>query len=118
MTAYSLHPGVIDTNLAADIPVAELFKMFFKKKTVAKGVATTIYCTLKPGLENESGCYFDNSAVNDLADKWADKDINTYWQWTEKVIEERTPQLNREEPLRPHLHLYVDWLSTLSCSYG
>ena len=93
VTAYSLHPGVIDTNLAADIPVAGLFKMFFKKKTVSEGVATTVYCALKPGLENESGRYFDDSTVNDLADKWTAEDINTFWQWTEKVIEERTSQL-------------------------
>ena len=93
ITAYSLHPGVIDTNLAADVPLTGLFKMFFKKKSMAEGAATTVYCALKPGLENESGEYFDDSTVTNLADKWTNDDVNTFWEWTEQVIQERTANL-------------------------
>jgi NAD(P)-dependent dehydrogenase (short-subunit alcohol dehydrogenase family) len=93
ITAYSLHPGVIDTNLTSKIPLAGVGKLFLKKKSAAQGAATTIYCALKPGLENETGRYFDNSTVTDLADKWTDNDINTFWEWTEKVIRERTVNL-------------------------
>jgi hypothetical protein len=35
--------------------LAVFFMMFVKKKTIAEGAATTIYCTLKPGLESETG---------------------------------------------------------------
>jgi dehydrogenase/reductase SDR family protein 13 len=90
ITAYSLHPGVIATNLSAKIPLASFFTALIKTKTVAQGAATTVYCAVKPGLENESGRYFDNSTVTNLADKWTDTDINTLWDWTEKVIRERT----------------------------
>ena len=93
VTAYSLHPGVIDTNLGADISLSSLFKMFFKKKTVGQGAATTLYCALQPGLENETGRYFDDATVTDLADKWSRDDIDAFWEWTEKVIRERTAQL-------------------------
>ena len=93
VTAYSLHPGVVDTNLTSSMPLPGFIKRLAVNKTIAEGVATTIYCTLKPGLENESGRYFDDSTVTNLADKWADEDVNTLWQWTEKVIEERTSQL-------------------------
>jgi NAD(P)-dependent dehydrogenase (short-subunit alcohol dehydrogenase family) len=94
ITAYSLHPGVIDTNLAANIPLAGLFKMFSRQKTVEQGAATTVYCALKPDLEKETGRYFDDSTVTNLADKWTEDDINTFWQWTEKVIRERTANLS------------------------
>jgi NAD(P)-dependent dehydrogenase (short-subunit alcohol dehydrogenase family) len=75
VTVYSLHPGVINTN------------------SIAEGAATTVYCALKPGLESETGRYFDNSAVTDLADKWDDAEINQFWNWTERVIQERTANL-------------------------
>ncbi|CAF2463739.1 unnamed protein product [Rotaria sp. Silwood2] len=94
ITAYSLHPGVIDTNLTSSIPLASFFKIFYKKKTVEQGAATTVYCALKPGLENESGRYFNDSTVTNLADKWTDNDLNIFWEWTEKVIRERTANLS------------------------
>jgi retinol dehydrogenase-13 len=97
VTAYSLHPGVIKTNLGSKIPLSNFLMMFFtifvKEKTIAEGAATTIYCTLKPGLESETGRYFDDSTVTDLADKWTDDDINRFWEWTEKVIQEHTATL-------------------------
>lgn len=93
ITAYSLHPGVIDTNLISQIPLAGVVKFFYKKKTLSQGAATTIYCTLKSGLESESGKYFDDSTVTDLAAKWTDDDVNKFWDWTEKVISERTANL-------------------------
>jgi len=93
ITAYSLHPGVIDTDLTRDIPLASVGKIFLRKKTPQQGAATTVYCALKPGLENETGRYFDDSTATNLADKWTDNDINTFWEWTEKVIQERTANL-------------------------
>ncbi|CAF1094118.1 unnamed protein product [Rotaria magnacalcarata] len=93
VTAYSLHPGVIDTNLTSSIPLSKLLTIFYKKKTPEQGAATTVYCALKPGLENEAGRYFNDSTVTNLADKWTDEDINTCWEWTEKVIRERTANL-------------------------
>ena len=94
ITAYSLHPGVIDTNLTANIPLAGLVKMFYKKKTIEQGAATTVYCALKSDLEKETGRHFDDSTVTNLADKWTEEDINTFWEWTEKVIRERAVNLS------------------------
>ena len=93
ITAYSLHPGVINTNLTANVPLAGAFTFFYKKKTVSQGAATTVYCALQPDLEKENGRYFDNSTVTDLADKWTENDINTFWEWTEKILQERTNNL-------------------------
>jgi NAD(P)-dependent dehydrogenase (short-subunit alcohol dehydrogenase family) len=95
VTAYSLHPGVINTNLASDMPFSRVFKMFlpYKKKSLEEGAATTVYCAVKPGLEHESGQYYDDSTVTNLPEKWTDDDVNTFWEWTEKVIRERTASL-------------------------
>jgi NAD(P)-dependent dehydrogenase (short-subunit alcohol dehydrogenase family) len=93
ITAYSLHPGIIGTNLGSDIPLLGRVKKFIKKKTPSQGAATTVYCALKPGLEKENGQYFDDSTVTNIADKRTDDEINTMWEWTEKVIRERTRNL-------------------------
>jgi len=93
VTAYSLHPGVIKTNLASKIPLFGFLMTIMKDKSIAEGAATTVYCALKPGLENETGRYFDNSTVTDVADKWDDVEVNRFWNWTERVIQERTANL-------------------------
>lgn len=46
ITAYSVHPGVIKTNLGAGIPLLNLAKTFMKTKSITQGAATTLYCTL------------------------------------------------------------------------
>jgi NAD(P)-dependent dehydrogenase (short-subunit alcohol dehydrogenase family) len=93
ITAYSLHPGMIDTNLTSRVPLQGVAKMLVRKKTTEQGAATTIFCALKPGLESETGRYFDNSTVTDAADKWTENDLDTFWKWTEKIIQERTENL-------------------------
>ncbi|CAF0991376.1 unnamed protein product [Adineta steineri] len=95
VTAYSVHPGFINTNLGRDVPLVKFIKMIIpqRKKTLEEGVATTVYCTLKLGLENQSGQYFDDSAVTNIAEKWSENDINTFWKWTQKTIQERTANL-------------------------
>ncbi len=93
ITANSLHPGVIKTNLGADIPLAGLMGVFIKGKAIAEEAVTTIYCTIKSGLENESGRYFSDSTVTDIADKWINEDLNRFWDWTKKIIRERTVNL-------------------------
>ncbi len=94
VTVYSVHPGIIKTNLGSTIPLSGIFMTFLKDKSIPEGAATTVYCALKPGLESETGRYFDNSTVTDVADKWDDDDeLNRFWNWTERVIQERTANL-------------------------
>ncbi|KAK9831144.1 hypothetical protein WJX74_004878 [Apatococcus lobatus] len=73
VTAFSLHPGTIMTNLARHLPIARL--QWFKRllywlttllwfipelKTIQRGAATTVYVATAPGLEAHSGGYFSN----------------------------------------------------------
>ena len=97
ITAYSLHPGAIKTNLGSNFPLskylAPMVMMLIKEKTIAEGAATTVYCAVKPGLESENGRYFDDSTVTNAADKWTDDDLNRFWEWTENVIRSHTANL-------------------------
>lgn len=59
VTTYSLHPGVVATDVWRRIPqpVAWIMKRFMLSSE--EGAATTLYCTTDPLLETVSGRYYD-----------------------------------------------------------
>lgn len=64
ITSNSLHPGVIDTNIARDVaPVLRTaFGLLVKisGKTIEQGAATSCYVATSPQLGNISGEYFED----------------------------------------------------------
>lgn len=58
VTAYSLHPGVIGTNLAGELPAGLEGLMQRVLPGAEQGAATSIYVATAPGLERFSGQYF------------------------------------------------------------
>lgn len=61
ITAYSLHPGVVNTNFAADSDswFARLFNLGrLLMRSPDKGAETSIFLCLEPGIEHLSGSYF------------------------------------------------------------
>lgn len=65
MTAYSLHPGVVQTELWRHLSSPEQFFITIAKpftKTSVQGAQTTIYCAVEPSLEKESGGYYRYSS--------------------------------------------------------
>lgn len=65
VTAYSLHPGVVQTELWRHLngPQQTIMKMVspFTKNSV-QGAQTSIYCAVEPTLENQSGGYYSDCA--------------------------------------------------------
>lgn len=71
VTTYSLHPGVIRTELGRHFwPTLPLWKRFvytplvFFIKSPKEGAQTTIYCAVEESLQNESGLYYRSVNVN------------------------------------------------------
>ncbi|KAK0133745.1 Retinol dehydrogenase 12 [Merluccius polli] len=65
VTAYSLHPGVVQTELWRHLngPQQTIIKMVSPfTKTSVQGAQTSIYCAVDPSLENESGGYYSDCA--------------------------------------------------------
>ncbi|XP_061777616.1 retinol dehydrogenase 12, like [Nerophis ophidion] len=65
VTAYSLHPGVVQTDLWRHLNGPQRFMMKLVSpftKSSEKGAKTTIYCAVDPALENESGGYYSDCA--------------------------------------------------------
>ncbi|KTF83067.1 hypothetical protein cypCar_00029859 [Cyprinus carpio] len=65
VTVYSLHPGVVQSELFRNLskPVQIAVKVFSPfTKTTIQGAQTTIYCAVEPKLDNESGRYYSDCA--------------------------------------------------------
>jgi len=68
VTVYSLHPGVVDTELSRHLdksvfPGARwMFQNLggFFMKTPEQGAQTTLYCALEESLASETGLYYDD----------------------------------------------------------
>lgn len=64
-TAFSLHPGVIRTNLTRHIADVDalLAPMRPNMKSIPQGAATTLFVATRPEVEADSGKYFSDCAV-------------------------------------------------------
>ncbi len=63
VTTYSLHPGVVASDVwrALPWPIAPLIKRFML--TPVQGAATSLYCATSPACAAESGLYYDECRV-------------------------------------------------------
>ncbi|KVH95425.1 Glucose/ribitol dehydrogenase [Cynara cardunculus var. scolymus] len=77
ITANSLHPGVINTNLARN---GGFFSVFLN------GAATTCYVALHPQLKGVSGQYFADSNLNKASKYALDADLaKKLWDFSSKL---------------------------------
>ncbi|XP_073327851.1 retinol dehydrogenase 12-like [Pagrus major] len=79
VTTYSLHPGVIRTELGRHFwPMIPLWKrivykpLIFFIKTPTEGAQTTIHCAVEESLQNESGLYYSDCAPKTAAPQGLD----------------------------------------------
>lgn len=89
-STYSLHPGVVNTNFAADSDswFAKLFnlgRMFMRSPD--KGAETSVYLCLEPGIEHLSGRYFkDKSAAKPQKQAMSASNCKKLWQMSEEIL--------------------------------
>ncbi len=98
ITTYSVHPGVVFTELARHIeeslgPFRILFQIIlypicmFCLKTSKDGAQTTITCAVDPMLEGETGKYYSDCKEHDTSPAAKDDLIaKQLWDISEKVV--------------------------------
>ncbi|XP_031652722.1 retinol dehydrogenase 12 isoform X1 [Oncorhynchus kisutch] len=77
VTVYSLHPGIVQTDLWRHLnaPQAAIMKMISPfTKTSVQGAQTTIYCAVAPELGTESGGYYSDCAPANCSRPASDDD--------------------------------------------
>ncbi|KAI8484769.1 hypothetical protein Bbelb_375320 [Branchiostoma belcheri] len=94
VTTYSLHPGVIKTDLYNHLGtsmgwksgVINTFAKWFGK-TVVQGAQTTIHCAVTEGLEDKTGQYFSDCAPKQPTSRARDDDVaRRLWEVSEKLV--------------------------------
>jgi len=89
-TSNVVHPGVVRTNIARNLPrwqqaAFRLYGRFFVK-SVEEGAATTCYVATHPDLENVSGCYFADSNPATPSPNMQDAEMaSRLWQVSEDL---------------------------------
>lgn len=89
VTTYSLHPGVVATNVwrAVPWPLDRLMKLFMISEE--EGAATTLYCALAPEAAGQSGQYYEECALREPAPLARDSALAArLWQESERWLEE------------------------------
>ncbi|XP_077409869.1 retinol dehydrogenase 12, like isoform X1 [Vanacampus margaritifer] len=78
VTAYSLHPGVVQTDLWRHLNGPQRFLMKLVSpftKTSAQGARTSVYCAVEPALDRESGGYYSDCAAADCSAAGKDDEL-------------------------------------------
>ncbi|KAF7652762.1 hypothetical protein LDENG_00092310, partial [Lucifuga dentata] len=90
VTCYSLHPGVIRTELCRNaslwqrLLLTPFAKLFFLDP--AEGSQTTLHCALQEDIEPLSGRYFSNCALRDAGTKGRDDALaKKLWEVSERL---------------------------------
>ncbi|GFP91364.1 short-chain dehydrogenase tic 32 chloroplastic [Phtheirospermum japonicum] len=90
ITANSLHPGIVSTNLFRHFGVFEGFVSALSRlvlKNVQQGASTTCYVALHPELKGISGEYFSDNNLAKASAKAADRDLaRQLWEFSLDLI--------------------------------
>lgn len=86
VTANSLHPGAVATEIWRDIPVVRTLARFFLL-TPQKGAMTTVYLAASPAVSGVSGEYFDKCAPARSSAASRDEALQErLWSETERLL--------------------------------
>lgn len=95
VTANSLHPGVVNTNIARHFSLLKnkmiratlLFFLWPIHKTPQNGAQTSIYCAVDPSLNNVSGRYFTDCCQKKCAEQGCDDGVaRKLWEISEEMV--------------------------------
>jgi retinol dehydrogenase 12 len=91
VTTYSLHPGVVATDVWRQVPwpVRPLMKRFMISSE--EGARTTLYCATSDNAASETGLYYDNCQVKRPGRAARDEGLaEALWQHSEAWIRHST----------------------------
>jgi NAD(P)-dependent dehydrogenase (short-subunit alcohol dehydrogenase family) len=90
VTALSLHPGVINTNLSRDMGViGAIYRAIggLFMKSVEQGAATTVYAASAPQLADKSGAYLSDCAIEAPLSEAVDETLITQtWNLSQQAV--------------------------------
>ena len=92
ITAVSLHPGLVNTEIIRDIEGCWFgcYKCIFRMgKTPEQGAATSVHCATEEKVAEQRGEYFVSCKVKSLKEKLIDEEVQVkLWEVSEKFCKE------------------------------
>ena len=87
VAAYSLHPGVVATDVWREIPRPFRWLLKLGMISVEQGAATTMYCATAAECAGESGLYYDKCRVKTASEMAQDKALAAeLWRRSEEWV--------------------------------
>ncbi|XP_013200704.1 retinol dehydrogenase 11 [Amyelois transitella] len=89
VTANSLHPGAVYTNLLTTVPWGKYFRFIAKPfmKTSWEGAQTTIYLAVSPEVEDVTGYYYSDCRQKPTSELARDTELaQKLWTVSEKLV--------------------------------
>ncbi|XP_068612774.1 retinol dehydrogenase 12 [Brachionichthys hirsutus] len=95
VSSFCLHPGVIRTQLGRHVhswvPLLGILlslPSLLLMKTPSQGSQTSVYCAVRPGLEERSGCYFSDCAEKEVSPEGRDNAVaRRLWEESARLVE-------------------------------
>jgi NAD(P)-dependent dehydrogenase (short-subunit alcohol dehydrogenase family) len=87
ITTYSLHPGVVASQIWRRIPwpARSVMKLFMLSNE--EGAKTTLYCATSPAVAKETGLYYEQCRVKTPSSYARDETLaRTLWEWSEEQV--------------------------------
>lgn len=81
---YSLHPGVVATDVWRRVPPPFRWLMTRAMITAEEGALTTLHCATEPALQSETGLYYDKCKVR-RHNRAADDEALQDWLWNKSA---------------------------------
>lgn len=89
VTTYSLHPGVIKTQIWRNESLLNVFVRFtllIFGKSLKSGIQTTLCCALDPDLSDVTGKYFSDCKITEESESGRDDEMAEWlWRASEKL---------------------------------
>src|SRR5215472_11258011 len=95
VTSYSLHPGVVASDIWRRVPWPVRPLLTRRMLTIDQGAQTSLYCATSPDLASVSGRYYDNCAERDPSAVATAELAGQLWQhsaaWTKGSLDGEQP---------------------------
>ena len=88
VTAYSLHPGVVASEIWRRVPWPARQLLTSRMLTIEQGARTSLYCATSPQVTGDSGKYFDKCQVTAPGRAVTKELAATLWDYSEKWASE------------------------------
>src|SRR5215469_6901474 len=86
VTAYSLHPGVVASEIWRRVPWPARQILTSRMLTIEQGAQTSLYCATSPEVLGDSGKYFDKCQVTQPGKAVTSELAATLWDYSEKSV--------------------------------